>query len=86
MNLQRKLIVVALASAMPWISAQAQTTSDLQREIELLKAQLKSLQERIDSVAKQPAAKPGKGRQGNACNGDGLELEVQSLLCPFNAA
>ncbi|TAG27724.1 MAG: DUF3138 family protein [Burkholderiales bacterium] len=56
MNLQRKLIVVALATAMPWISAQAQSTADLQKEIELLKSQLKSLQDRIEAVANKPAA------------------------------
>lgn len=56
MNLQRKIIVVALACAMPWMSAQAQTAADLQKEIELLKAQLRSLQERIEAVANKPAA------------------------------
>jgi Protein of unknown function (DUF3138) len=56
MNLQRKLIVVALAAAMPWISAQAQSTADLQKEIELLKSQLKSLQDRVEAVANKPAA------------------------------
>ncbi len=56
MNLQRKLIVVAMACAMPWISAQAQTAADLQKEIELLKTQLKSLQDRVEAVANKPAA------------------------------
>jgi Protein of unknown function (DUF3138) len=56
MNLQRKLIIVALAAAMPWMSAQAQSTADLQKEIEMLKSQLKSLQDRIEAVANKPAA------------------------------
>ena len=51
MSFQRKLIVVALASAMPWVSAQAQSTADLKKEIELLKAQLQMLQQKIEAVS-----------------------------------
>ncbi len=56
MNLQRKIIVVALACAMPWMSAHAQSAADLQKEIELLKTQLKMLQEKIEAVASKSAA------------------------------
>jgi hypothetical protein len=57
MRLQRKLIIVALASAMPWVSAQAQSAADLQKEIAALKAQLQSLQQRVEAIsAKSEAA------------------------------
>jgi hypothetical protein len=51
MSFQRKLIVIALASAMPWMSAQAQSTADLKKEIDALKAQLQILQQKIESVS-----------------------------------
>lgn len=76
MNLQRKLIVVALAAAMPWISAQAQSTSDLQKEIELLKAQLKSLQERIEAVANKPAPAAAAGVDPEEFNR--IKIKVES--------
>lgn len=50
MSLQRKMIVVALACAMPWVSAQAQSASDLKAEIEALKAQLQTLMQKVDSM------------------------------------
>jgi hypothetical protein len=58
MKLNRKLLVVALASALPWMSAYAQSPADLQREIELLKGQLKMLSDKIEamSVQAEPAA------------------------------
>jgi hypothetical protein len=58
MKLNRKLLVVALASALPWMSAYAQSPADLQKEIELLKGQLKILSEKIEamSIKSEPAA------------------------------
>lgn len=56
MRLNRKLLVVALASAMPWISAYAQSPADLQKEIELLKAQLKVLTEKVQAMTQQAPA------------------------------
>lgn len=50
MSFQRKLIVVALASALPWASAQAQSAADLQKEISALKAQLQSLQQKVEAM------------------------------------
>ena len=50
MSLQRKLIVIALASAMPWMSAQAQSTADLKKEIEALKAQLQMLTQKVEQM------------------------------------
>lgn len=50
MSFQRKLIVVALASALPWVSAQAQSAADLQKEISALKAQLQSLQQKVEAM------------------------------------
>lgn len=50
MSFQRKLIVVALACAMPWVSAQAQSVSDLKKEIEALKAQLQTLTNKVETM------------------------------------
>lgn len=54
MKLNRKLLVVAMATALPWMSAYAQSPSDLQKEIELLKGQLKILSEKIDAMSSKP--------------------------------
>jgi len=54
MSFQRKLIVVALASALPWASAQAQSAADLQKEISALKAQLQSLQQKVEAMSTKP--------------------------------
>jgi len=51
MSFQRKLIVVALASALPWASALAQSAADLQKEITALKAQLQSLQQKVEAMS-----------------------------------
>ena len=40
MNLQKKLLIIALASAMPMASVYAQSAADLQKDIAALKAQL----------------------------------------------
>ncbi len=54
MNFQRKIIVVALACAMPWISAQAQSAADLKKEIESLKAQLQMLTQKVEALSAKP--------------------------------
>jgi hypothetical protein len=58
MKLNKKLLVVALASALPWMSAYAQSPADLQKEIEVLKSQLKVLSEKIEAMSakSEPAA------------------------------
>ena len=53
MGFQRKLMVVALACAMPWMSAQAQSVSDLKKEIETLKAQLQMLTQKVEAMGTQ---------------------------------
>ena len=53
MSFQRKLIVVALASALPMASAFAQSASDLKAEIEALKAQLIKLQKQVEAVVQK---------------------------------
>lgn len=58
MVLQRKLIVIALAGAMPWASAQAQSAADLQKEIAALRAQLQILQKKVDEVSAKSEAVP----------------------------
>ncbi len=51
MKLNRKLLVVAMATALPWMSVYAQSPADLQKEIELLKGQLKMLSEKIEAMS-----------------------------------
>ncbi len=53
MSFQRKMIVVALACAMPWMSAQAQSAADLKKEIESLKAQLQMLTQKVEAMSAQ---------------------------------
>lgn len=54
MKLSRKLLVVALASALPLTSVMAQSVADLQRDIAALKAQLQALQQKVEAMV--PAA------------------------------
>ena len=51
MKFNRKLLVVAMATALPWMSAYAQSPADLKQEIEQLKGQLKMLSEKIDAMS-----------------------------------
>ncbi|MGI9132946.1 MAG: hypothetical protein ACR2I0_03225, partial [Rhodoferax sp.] len=62
MSFQRKLIVVALASVLPLMSAHAQSASDLQKEIAALKAQLQALQQKVEALSAS-AAKPEVSQQ-----------------------
>ena len=50
MSLQRKLLVIALASVMPMASVYAQSAADLQKDIATLKAQLQALQQKVDAL------------------------------------
>jgi hypothetical protein len=54
MSFQRKLIVVALASVLPMMSAHAQSSADLKKEIEALKAQLQVLTQKVEAMSAQP--------------------------------
>ena len=65
MSFQRKLIVVALASALPWASAQAQSAADLQKEISALRAQLQSLQQKVESLSASPEPSAAMTQQVN---------------------
>lgn len=58
MRTKKKLLVIALAAALPWFGAHAQTAADLQKEIDALKAQLKALQDKVEAVSNKatPAA------------------------------
>ena len=55
MSLQRKLLVVALASVMPLASVHAQSAADLQKDIAALKAQLQALQQKVEALTAQAA-------------------------------
>ena len=65
MSFQRKLIVVALASVLPWASAQAQSAADLQKEISALRAQLQALQQKVESLNASPAPSAAIAQQVN---------------------
>ena len=54
MSLQRKLLVIALASVMPMASVYAQSAADLQKDIAALKAQLQALQQKVDALSAKP--------------------------------
>jgi Putative beta-barrel porin-2, OmpL-like. bbp2 len=56
MNFQKKFLVVALAAALPCISAQAQSAADLKKEIEALKAQLQVLQQKVEAATAASSA------------------------------
>jgi len=53
MRFQRKILVVATACAMPWMSANAQSAADLKKEIETLKAQLQLLTQKVEAMGAQ---------------------------------
>ena len=54
MEFKSKLLIVALASAMPWMSVHAQTQADLQKEIAALRAQLQALQQKVEAINAKP--------------------------------
>jgi hypothetical protein len=56
MEFKSKLLVVALASAIPWMSVHAQTQADLQKEIAALRAQLQALQQKVEAINAKPDA------------------------------
>ncbi|MCX7241204.1 MAG: DUF3138 family protein [Burkholderiales bacterium] len=56
MSFQRKLLVVALASVLPMVSAHAQSAADLQKEISALKAQLQALQSKVEALGAKSEA------------------------------
>lgn len=56
MKLNKKILVLAMAAALPCFSAQAQSAAELQKEMEVLKAQLKMLSDKIEAMAAKPAA------------------------------
>lgn len=58
MNLKKKLWILALAGVLPWAGAHAQSVSDLQKEIEALKAQLQTLQKKVEAISAQTEATP----------------------------
>lgn len=65
MELKSKLLVVALASAMPWMSANAQSQADLQKEIAALRAQLQALQQKVEALNATPAPAANVAQQVN---------------------
>ena len=58
MEFKSKMLIVALATAMPWMSANAQSQADLQKEIAALRAQLQALQQKVEALNAAPAPAP----------------------------
>lgn len=59
MGFKTKLLIVAMASAMPLVSVHAQTQAELQKEIATLRAQLQALQQKVEAIgAKAETAAP----------------------------
>lgn len=56
MQFKQKMLVAAIAAALPWIGAQAQSNADLLKQIEALKAQLEALTAKVEAVSKQAGA------------------------------
>ena len=56
MNFKKQIFVAALATALPWTGAQAQTNAELLKQIEVLKAQLDALTAKVEAVSKQAGA------------------------------
>lgn len=56
MEFKSKMLIVAMAAAMPWVGANAQSQSDLQKEIAALRAQLQVLQQKVEAMNATPAA------------------------------
>jgi len=58
MNVKKKLWIVALAGVLPWAGAHAQSAAELQKEIQSLKAQLQTLQQKVEAISAQPDVTP----------------------------
>ena len=56
MNFKKQILVAAIATALPWTGAQAQTNAELLKQIEVLKAQLDALTAKVEAVSKQAGA------------------------------
>jgi hypothetical protein len=53
MSFQKKLIVLAMAGALPMVGAYAQSTAELQKQIDTLKAQMQELQSKSSGVSSE---------------------------------
>lgn len=53
MYFKQRVLVVALAAALPWMGAHAQSNADLLKQIEALKAQLEALTAKVEAVSRQ---------------------------------
>lgn len=56
MDFKLKMLIVAMAATMPWVSANAQSQADLQKEIANLRAQLQALQQKVEALNAAPTA------------------------------
>ncbi len=58
MKFSRKTLVIAMAAALPWIGAHAQTAADMQKQIQALQAQLQALQTQVEQLSSKGAVDP----------------------------
>ena len=50
MRMNKKTLLIAMAAAMPWLGAHAQSNAELLQQIQALQAQLKALQAKVEQV------------------------------------
>ncbi|WP_342130256.1 DUF3138 family protein [Hydrogenophaga sp. OTU3427] len=55
MRMNKKTLLIAMATAMPWLSAHAQSNAELLQQIQALQAQLQALQAKVEQVSQNAA-------------------------------
>lgn len=58
MKMNKTVLVVAMATAMPWLNAHAQSPADMQKQIMLLQEQLKALQAQVQTLSTKQSVDP----------------------------
>lgn len=56
MKMRKQILVAALAAALPWTVSYAQSSTDMQKELDALKAQVKALKEMVEAANARHAA------------------------------
>ena len=56
MRMNKKALLIAMATAMPWLGAHAQSNAELLQQIQALQAQLKALQTQVEKVQQSAAS------------------------------
>ena len=56
MRMNKKTLLIAMAAAMPWLGAHAQSNAELLQQIQALQAQLQALQAKVEQVNQNAVA------------------------------